>query len=435
MASLLSFDQAPPFSVPARFFLTACLFGVAAGVMLAVLGGQVFASRWAPGLLALTHLVGTGVLLQVMVGACFQFIPVVTGANIAHPRVVASIVHPLLTLATVVLATAFLESVPALFLIAAGAFIVALSCFIATILLALKRAPTRSTLHSAFAWPLFALGVTVALGALLASAIASGSPFPYTRVTNTHLTWALGAWCMALLGSVATVVVPMFQMTPAYPRWFERGFAPAMFLVAGLWSTRIMGWSLVPAIAALAGFALVAAFAFLTLSLQAKRRRKLTDTTFAFFRLAALAILAEVLLWSAREYFGWWQAETRIDLLLGLWMLIGVLLSTVSGMLYKIVPFLCWVHIQRRGPFATTPPNMKEILPDGRARKQFFAHLTALGLLTIALWLPSLARLAGLVFALSSAWLGWNLLGALRIYRATMETIGRTRADAERNGL
>ena len=37
MKALLSFDKAPPFAAPLRFFLTAPLFGVLAGVLLSLL--------------------------------------------------------------------------------------------------------------------------------------------------------------------------------------------------------------------------------------------------------------------------------------------------------------------------------------------------------------------------------------------------------------
>lgn len=420
MGNHLSFDQAPAFSVPLRFFITACLFGVVAGVTLALLGPQVFLSRWMSGLLALTHLVGTGVLLQIMVGACFQFVPVVTGANIAHPRQVANVVHSLMVVATLSLAAAFIWQLALLFLIAALAFVLALGCFVVAMLSALARTPASGALSSAFKWPLLALGVTVALGALLAGAVAGGKPLSHT-ITDVHLSWALGAWSMALLGSVATVVVPMFQITPNYPRWFERGYAAALFLTAVIGSSRLLGWQTVPSVVMFLGLALLALFAVLTLVLQAKRRRKLTDTTFVYFRLSAVSILA-VTLGGWGLMLDWWgELRSRIELLLGLWMLLGVLLSAMNGMLYKIVPFLCWLHIQRRGPFAVTPPNMKEMIPERRAQGQFLAHLLALALLTGALWLPSLSRGAGLAFAVSSAWMGWNLLGALRIYRRTID--------------
>ena len=69
MQALLSFDKAPPFAAPLRFFLTAPLFALLAGALLLVEGEGMFASRWTPGLLAATHLVTVGFMLQVMLGA------------------------------------------------------------------------------------------------------------------------------------------------------------------------------------------------------------------------------------------------------------------------------------------------------------------------------------------------------------------------------
>ena len=61
--------------MPLRFFLTAPLFLVLAGVLLVVDGAAVFASRWTPSALALTHLLTAGFMLQVMLGALFQLMP------------------------------------------------------------------------------------------------------------------------------------------------------------------------------------------------------------------------------------------------------------------------------------------------------------------------------------------------------------------------
>ena len=63
MQALLAFEQGPPVAVPARFFLTAPLYLVLAGVLLAFEGQAVFASRWTPAALALTHLLTLGFML------------------------------------------------------------------------------------------------------------------------------------------------------------------------------------------------------------------------------------------------------------------------------------------------------------------------------------------------------------------------------------
>ena len=57
----LPFEQAPPVSLPLRFFLTAPLFLLAAAGLI-VLSPDALASRWTPQALALTHALTLGFL-------------------------------------------------------------------------------------------------------------------------------------------------------------------------------------------------------------------------------------------------------------------------------------------------------------------------------------------------------------------------------------
>ena len=86
MQPLLSFEQAPPISVPYRFFLTAPLFGAIAGMILVFLGAETLQSRWSQGALAMTHLIVVDFMLQARCGSLLQFVAVVAGANIWRPR-------------------------------------------------------------------------------------------------------------------------------------------------------------------------------------------------------------------------------------------------------------------------------------------------------------------------------------------------------------
>ena len=65
----LSLDQAPPFSVPLRFFVTAPLFAIAAALVLLWYGPAALDSRWTPAVLAITHLMTLGFVVMVMSGA------------------------------------------------------------------------------------------------------------------------------------------------------------------------------------------------------------------------------------------------------------------------------------------------------------------------------------------------------------------------------
>ena len=103
--SSLSLEQAPPISVPFRFFLSAPLFLLLAALILLVSGPQALVSRWTPALLALTHLVTLGFLSMTMIGALMQMLPVVADSSMPQPRLVAWMVHIPLVAGTAMLAS------------------------------------------------------------------------------------------------------------------------------------------------------------------------------------------------------------------------------------------------------------------------------------------------------------------------------------------
>lgn len=420
----LSFEQSPPIAVPYRFFLTAPWFGVAAGLLLVLQGGGMLATRWMPELLGATHLLVTGFMLQAMCGAMMQFVPVAAGGNIWRPRLVAGIVHPLLIAASCLLVAAFLTYRPVLFAAAAHVFLLALGLFGIVVGSAVWRTPAQGPTIVALRIALLGLLVTVGLGATLATGLASGARWPLPLLTDIHAGWGLGGWALVLLAGVSYFVVPMFQLTPAYPAWVARGVPLLLLCVLLVWSLQFFGFDpAVRLVVLFAGLAVAALFAAQTLRLQYRRRRKVSDTTLLFFRTAMislLAVLVSVVLFAAVPQLG---EDARATVWLGILTVIGVFVSAINGMLYKIVPFLNWLHLQQLGGLGVLPPSMNQMLADRMMRRQYYAHLLALALLLLAVWMPLLARLAGLAFAVDCGWLGLNLLTALRAYRRFKDRI------------
>ena len=439
MQPTLSFEQAPPISVPYRFFLTAPLFGAVAGLVLAWLGPAALESRWAPGALAMTHLIVVDFMLQAMCGSLLQFVAVVAGANIWRPRLVAAVVHPLITAGAVFLASAFLLEARLLFLAAALAFAAAMSFFLTVMAVALLRTPARGMPIQVLRIAVFGLLVTVVLGVTLAATLGMHeslqSVWSLLTLINVHVAWGLGGWALMLVIGVSYLVVPMFQLTPSYPVWLTRLLPVGLLLVLCLWSLQLLpglaeaqAWQ--PAVLS-AGMLLAGLYAGTTLWLQARRRRHQADVTLGFWRVAMLALLAlsaSWLLFQLRPQLG---EHARAALWLGVLALPGVFLSVIQGMLYKIMPFLNWLHLQRQGGAAMPPPNMKQMIPEAAMRAQMRLHFTALALLLAAVIWPALAPLAGLVFSASCLWLEWNLVGAARVYVRFRE---RIRAAAAAGG-
>ncbi len=424
MQALLSFDKAPPFAAPLRFFLTAPLFGVLAGLLLLGEGGDLLASRWMPGALAATHLITIGFMLQIMLGALIQILPVVAGANLAQPLRVAGIVHPGLSLGTLLLAGGFFFGQPLALMLGAGLLGLTGAFFIWVTARALFGVPSTSPTIRGLKLALGSLGVVLGLGVLLALSLVQGWAVPLAALADLHAGWGLGAWAGVLLAAMAYVVVPMFQLTPGYPAragWY--------FPVAVV--TLMLGWSLALAgelawlqqICQLALALVGAAFAALTLRLQGQRRRARADATYRYWQLGlAASILALAMLSTAAvrpeitEASAWTPAFGVL--------LLGGFLSFIIGMLYKIIPFLGWLHLQNYGQGRVMAQPMNRLLPDRYADRQMQIHFAALLLVLAAVFWPEwLARPAGLAFAVSNAWLFWNLFSAFRRYRQQLAEI------------
>ncbi len=414
----LSFEQAPPVSVPYRFFLTAPLFGVAAGLLLAWLGESAVASRWSDGALALTHLLAVGFMLQAMTGAVMQFVPVAAGGNVWRPGLVANMIHPALAIGAGMLVAAFLVHESVLFRLAGAILLTTVGFLVVVVGAALLRTPARGATILSMRIAVFGLAVTALLGATLAEGLAGDASWPLVELANVHAGWGLGGWALLLLAGVSYYVVPMFQLTPAYPAALSRWLAPVLLLTLLLWSVQLGGWR--PDWQQwvwLAGLAVGAGFAGVTLWLQQHRRRRVSDPTLLFFRGAMVCMIGLLLSAVVMALVPAIAEHPRLPYWLGVLALPGVFVSAINGMLYKIVPFLNWLHLQRLMGIGMLPPNMKEMIAERAMMVQMRVHFAAVILMLAGAIMPEIARIAGLVFAVSCAMLGRNLIQAARFFR------------------
>lgn len=410
----LSFEQAPPISVPLRFLLTAPWFGVAAGLMIAATGDIAILSRWAPETLAIVHLLVAGFLLQAMSGALFQFVPVAAGGNVWRPRALATLLHPALLGGALLLVAGLYFSAGGLLRVGGALLLGAVTLLVAVVGLALMRTPASGPVIVALRFAVGGLAMTVLLGGTLAEALAGAHAWPVAAITNLHAAWGLGGWVLMLVVGVSGFVVPMFQLTPAYPvpvaLWVPR--ALVVLLVGG--SLQLLypqsGWLW---LAMAGGLAATTIYALATLRLQARRRRKVIDATLLFFRGGMLCLLGAVAagtMAAVRDepLWLWWFGVLGIG---------GGFVSLVNGMAYKIVPFLSWLHLQRAAGIGGEVPNMREMIAESAQRRQQVVHFVAVALLVVGGLLPVVLPLAGLAFAASNVWFGWNLWLAARRYR------------------
>ena len=136
--------------------------------------------------------------------------------------------------------------------------------------------------------------------------------------------------------------------------------------------------------------------------------------------LSLIALAASWLLFAALPELG---KHPRAPVWMGVLALPGLFLSVIEGMLYKIMPFLNWLHLQQQGGTVTTQPNMKQMISERAMRGQMRLHFVALALLLAAVIWPALTLPAGLAFAAACIWLEWNLIGAARVYARYRDSI------------
>ncbi|MCX7892761.1 MAG: hypothetical protein N2544_10415 [Burkholderiales bacterium] len=412
----LRYDQAPPFAVPLRFFLTAPLFLVAAALVVGFRGEELFASRFSPAALAATHLVTLGFMAMTMLGAMSQVLPVLAGVPLPRPRLVAALAHAGITAGTAALAGGFLWGAPGP--LKAGVLLLGggLGVFLAAVAIGLARAPNRAATGVGLALAALGLAVTVALGLELGAVRAWGRAAANLAARDLHPAWGLFGWTGLLVAVVGFHVVPMFQMTPPYPATMQRWLAPAVFALLVAWSAARWGGDLPRASVWLLGAVAGGWFAFAvtTIALQARRRRPRADATLLLWRLGMACAVAALAGWAASVAL----ATDAIDVAVGVLALVGFAVSVIAGMLHKIVPFLAWFHLRALVPPGRRVPHMGLLLPDPAQRRYVVAQAAAVAAMLAAVAAPPwMAPVAAAALALAALLLEWNLVTVLRAFR------------------
>ncbi len=413
----LSLEQSPPLSVPMRYYLTAPLFTMIAAVILVWQGPDALTSRWTPSLLAVTHFLTLGFLAMVMFGSVQQILPVLMGSPVPRPRLVSRTIHGLMSIGILFLCSGFLLNQAVLFQAAVVFLGSGAGLFIAIVAYCLVRAQSGHATVTATALAITALAITVSLGLYLAAGYGWTAIPQSHLLTNLHLAWGLPGWVALLIIGVSYQVIPMFHVTPDYPRPVTRWLSKLLFLGLVIWTIASLTIHELRWTAGLAAVCL-AIFALATLNLKRRRRRRLPDVTLNYWQLAAASLLAAVVCWTAEQLL---PGLAIPPVLLGVLLVVGFAMSAVSGMLHKIAPFVIWLQLnnQRKiqGRIQGKIPTMKQIIPETSARWQLRLQTTALGLLLGAsLWPSALIYPAALALFLAAALLWWNLASATRLY-------------------
>jgi len=236
----------------------------------------------------------------------------------------------------------------------------------------------------------------------------------YSEIRVAHYSFGLFGWIAFLIIAISFQVVEMFYVTPAHPAWIRS------WMGFGLLGTLLLALMIHPWLASawLIAHALIGVFLFvyavITLRRFSQRKRPLTDATVWFWRLGLTSLILDTVFLVASPYVHAPWLGHVISILF-----ISFALSILFGMLYKIIPFLTWFHLNSQGYF--TAPMMHEVIHPKTASKHLYIHLATLLTTFISVaWNPA-AHIAGALLILSFGWLLYQILRAGRLYRYTQQ--------------
>jgi len=397
---------------------TLAYFAFALAALVAALGliglgfGYPQEALLAPRTLIVVHLLAIGWLSLLMLGALFQFLPVLVGRDLVWPGLAPlALVLILAGLATLLAGFAGLDglaSLPADLLAWGGLLLIGGFAIAATVLFAtLLRARTVPLPAGFVAVALMSLMLTVVLGESLAGTLAGliGGDFALALVTHgvpLHAGFGLGGWLSFAAMGVSYRLLSMFLIAPERKgRWprivFWSGVAALALLclaLAGLIALNAP-WPIPATLAGLAALGTIGTYLGDVATLYRTRRRHALELhmlaaigAFILLPLAGLVVAGAALV------------DFEPGIAAGVYLvLLGWLGGLGLAMLYKIVPFLTWLECFAPVMGRLPTPRVQDLVRENRAKFDFALYFAAVlaGALALALGQAQVLRAASWV--------------------------------------
>jgi len=411
----LSADQAPPISAPLRFFLTAPLFGLLAGFLILFADAGVLNSRYSLESIAVTHAITIGFLGFVMLGALTQMLPVLAGVRVPHIGLVSKISHAFLVLGTLFMIFGLLGSYSKIILSASVFLGIGFLSMIIAMLIALKSVSNITASVRAIITSLVFAFVIVLIGIYLLSSYGIGkfSDF-HSLLANVHSVWAIFGFAGVLIIGVSFHILPMFYVAPRFKKFCKTKVVWLITIGLILWLILNL-YEFYPVFAKIWIANFFWAFATTVWMKLDKRRRPVTDVTIFYWRTAAVFMTLGTFSWAINDFYDD-EFISMVSILIGG----GFVLSIMIGMLYKIVPFLVWFHLNSKGYMSI--PTMNDMINKNLARVQFWLYLVSLIGFMFSYYTPEILPIFASTFILSMLILEYNIISPVLVYMKIIKT-------------
>ena len=411
----LSTDQAPPISAPVRFFLTAPLFGVLAGLIIFFSDAATLMNRFSIESIVVTHAITIGFLSFIMLGSMTQMLPVLAGAKMPKVELVTLSSYILLVVGVISMLLGLSTGNTMLNIVAfiglGGGFLIILT---ATVISLKTVSNFNATVKGISTSMVFAFLIVFMGLYLLYSYIANDIDATHMIVANVHSVWAVFGFAVILIIGVTFQVLPMFYVAPKFKKFCKRRVVWLISIGLIIWLILSAFYEEYTLFGKLWIAMFVWAFATTVWLKLSKRRRPISDVTVWYWRSASIFLTLGSFLWIFDEYFKH-EYIVMVAILIG-----GFILSIIIGMLYKIVPFLVWFHLNALGYMSI--PTINEMINKNVATVQFVLFILSLIGFIFSFYMPSLLQISAVSFIISMVLLEYNVIAPILIYIKTKKT-------------
>ena len=361
--------------------------------------------------IGLVHLFTLGILSMIIFGAMQQMMPVLAGAIIKKPRLFANVVHTSLVLGTLFLSFSFILEIKILLHIAVLFLAIAfLTFFIMSIKLLFKVKYLTTTVK---AMRLFSLAgiITLFLGLYLAISHATLEfNTHYYSFVFLHILFGLFGFALLLIMGVSFQVIPMFYVAPDFPKFIQNKLPLIIFILLFV-SAVFFFFDINILILKIIFSSLIISFCFYGLKSLNNRKRPVFDATLWYWKFSLVCLAISLIIW---------LAGFDTNYILAIVFAFGFLYSLLQGMVYKIIPFLSWFHLNSKGYFKL--PTIREFIDERYIKIHFFVHTSSVIFFVLSYFLNDLIYVASILFLLSNILFFLNCLNAVKKYIVISKT-------------
>ena len=312
-----------------------------------------------PPLWMVAHLLLLGWALMVAMGAMYQLVPVAFLTPIWNEKF--GFIQFVITAVGITSFALSLAFSPNLTMITGILTLLGILMFLFQMAMTMKKQADKNILTLFVGSALGSLLLTISLGILLAASVSGALPLTnHIAILKTHIVLGVVGWFSLLIFGFSYKMVPMFSLAHGFSMKLSK---PIYILyILGLLSTILSFWSNQTYLFQLGMVLLFVSFTLFVWHIKQiikKRLKKNLDKPFIFSLIAI--VIGWVIHLSAMVSSFIAISPLIYGAIIYLYIL-GWIVFSIMGYLYKIVPFLWWTHKYSKEMGKPNVPTLKQLM-------------------------------------------------------------------------